>query len=72
VIVEPNITFNNRILRTGIAVPLCIILYCSHLLLGPGYYAFVLLSTALIITGMIGWCPVTWLIRKIKEIKPQS
>lgn len=60
--VHCNIDKTDRINRTIIGAALCI-----AVLIGMGKYFFLLLGLVLMIEGVIGWCSIPYLIRKIKR-----
>lgn len=60
---QMNISGTNRVIRISGAFPLLVILACSHLLSGDNYYVYMIIAIVLIFTALIGWCPITWLLK---------
>lgn len=60
--VQCNIDKTDRINRMVIGLMLCI-----AVLIGLGKSFFILIGLILIVEGMIGWCTIPYLLKKIKD-----
>ena len=62
-----NIDTTDRICRAIIGVVIFVAAYC-----GMSYHFFMILGVLLIIQGMIGWCSIPYLLRKLGKANSVS